>query len=110
MPPSIPPILALDSWSTFFTASLHAATIMSGSIQGSVRLMKKGSGTLILTNGANSYSGGTVLSSGVLNVGADSGGNQNDLALGTGPVTVNTFAELRFGGNTGAVVKIGRAH
>src|ERR1017187_5364601 len=32
MPPSIPPILALDSSSTFFTASLHAATIMSCSI------------------------------------------------------------------------------
>src|ERR1039457_6545276 len=32
MPPSIPPILALDSWSTFFTASLQAATIMSCSI------------------------------------------------------------------------------
>src|ERR1039457_2715084 len=32
MPPSIPPILALDYWSTFFTASLQAATIMSCSI------------------------------------------------------------------------------
>src|ERR1039458_6644996 len=32
MPPSIPPILALDSWSTFFTASLPGATIMSCSI------------------------------------------------------------------------------
>jgi len=76
----------------------------SGSIQGSVTLIKKGSGSLLLTNGANTYSGGTILSNGVLSVGLDSGGNQNDLALGTGPVTVNTSAELRFGGNSGAVV------
>ena len=76
----------------------------NGTIGGVGTLIKKGSGTLILTNGANSYTGGTILSNGVLNVGSDSGGNQNDLALGTGPVTVNSPAELRFGGNTGAVV------
>ena len=76
----------------------------TGNIQGSVTLIKTGTGTLIMTNGANSYSGGTILSNGVLNVGSDSGNNQNDLALGTGPVTVNSPAELRFGGNTGAVV------
>ena len=76
----------------------------NGTIGGVGTLIKKGSGTLILTNGANSYTGGTILSNGVLNVGSDSGGNQNDLALGSGPVTVNTGAELRFGGNTGATV------
>jgi autotransporter-associated beta strand protein len=76
----------------------------NGSIGGSTMLMKKGSGTLILTNGANSYSGGTVISNGVLNAGSDSGNNQNDLALGTGPVTVNSTAELRFGGNSGGTV------
>jgi autotransporter-associated beta strand protein len=76
----------------------------NGTIGGVGTLIKKGSGTLILTNGANSYTGGTILSNGVLNVGMDSGGNQNDLALGTGPVTVNTSAELRFGGNSGTVV------
>lgn len=77
----------------------------NGSIEGPAILVKKGSGTLILTNGANSYTGGTVLSNGVLNVGMDSGNNQNDLALGTGPVSVNTTnAELRFGGNGGSVV------
>jgi autotransporter-associated beta strand protein len=76
----------------------------NGTIGGVGTLIKTGTGTLILTNGANSYTGGTILSNGVLNVGSDSGGNQNDRALGTGPVTVNSTAELRFGGNSGAVV------
>ena len=41
----------------------------------------------------------------MLNVGSDSGGNQNDGALGTGPVSVvGPTAELRFGGNAGNVV------
>lgn len=75
-----------------------------GSISGIGTLLKNGTGTLILTNGANTYSGGTVLSNGVLNVGSDSGGNQNDQALGAGLVTVNAGGELRFGGNTGTTV------
>jgi len=75
-----------------------------GNIGGVGTLTKTGTGSLTLTNGANSYTGGTVLSNGVLKVGAESGGNENDLALGTGPVTINSPAELRFGGNSGAVV------
>jgi autotransporter-associated beta strand protein len=76
----------------------------TGSIGGVATLIKKGTGSLILMNGVNTYSGGTIVSNGVLSVGMDSGNNQNDRALGTGPVTVNTGAELRFGGNAGAVV------
>jgi autotransporter-associated beta strand protein len=77
----------------------------NGTIVSLTSLLKQGSGTLILSNGANSYTGGTLISNGVLNVGADSGGNQNDQALGTGVATVNgATAELRFGGNAGAVV------
>jgi fibronectin-binding autotransporter adhesin len=76
-----------------------------GGIGGVPVLTKKGSGTLILTNGASTYSGGTVISNGVLELGTDSGGNQNDLGLGTGPVSINgATAQLRFGGNSGAVV------
>ena len=77
----------------------------NGIIVSLTSLLKQGSGTLILSNGANTYTGGTLISNGVLNVGSDSGGNQNDQALSTGVVTVNgTTAELRFGGNAGAVV------
>lgn len=76
----------------------------SGSIGGDASLTMSGTGFLLLTNGANSYAGGTVINSGVLKLGAESGGNQNDLGLGTGPVTVNTNAMLLFGGNGGSVV------
>jgi len=77
----------------------------NGTIVSLTSLIKQGPGTLILSNGANSYTGGTLISNGVLNVGADSGNNQNDQALGTGPVSVNgATAELRFGGNAGGVV------
>jgi autotransporter-associated beta strand protein len=75
-----------------------------GNISGDGGLAMSGTGSLLLTNGANNYAGGTVINSGVLRDGLESGGNENDLALGIGPVTVNTSGELRFGGNSGGVV------
>ncbi len=75
-----------------------------GNISGDGGLTLSGTGSLLLTNGANSYAGGTVINSGVLRDGSEDGANENDLALGTGPVTVNASAELRFGGNPGGVV------
>lgn len=74
-----------------------------GNIGGDGALTLSTTGSLLLTNGANSYAGGTVINSGVLRVGVESGGNQNDLALGTGAVIVNSGGELRFGGNGGSV-------
>lgn len=77
----------------------------SGSIMGDTSITKSGTGSLTLTNNtANSFNGGTIINGGLVRLGQDSGGNQNDLGLGVGPVTVNTGGELRFGGNTGAVV------
>jgi len=75
-----------------------------GNIGGDGSLAVSGPGSLLLTNGANSYAGGTVINGGVLRDGLEDGGNQNDLALGTGPVTVNATGELRFGGNGGTLV------
>jgi autotransporter-associated beta strand protein len=75
-----------------------------GNIGGDGTITMSGTASLELTNGANSYAGGTIINSGVLRDGAESGGNENDQALGTGPVAVNAGAELRFGGNGGAVV------
>ena len=77
----------------------------NGTIVSLTSLVKQGTGALVLTNGANSYVGGTVISNGIVALGGDSAGNQNDLALGTGPVSVNgATAQLKFGGNGGAVV------
>ena len=41
---------------------------VSGAVAGGDALAKIGSGTLILTNGSNSYPGGTYLDAGILNV------------------------------------------
>jgi autotransporter-associated beta strand protein len=77
----------------------------SGSIIGDTSITKSGTGNLTLTNNtANSYSGGTIINGGIIKVGAESAGNQNDLALGVGPVTINTGGQLRFGGNSGTAV------
>jgi autotransporter-associated beta strand protein len=95
----VPSVLTVSNSAPFTFGGTNA------SIGGVATLVKQGPGNLILTNGVNLYSGGTVISNGVLSVGSDSGNNQNDRALGTGPVTVNAGGELRFGGNSGAVVQ-----
>ncbi len=81
-----------------------SVTNIVGNIIGDTILTKNGNGSLTLTNGNNTFKGGTVINSGILKAGVESGGNQFDLALGTGIVTVNTSGELRFGGNGGATV------
>jgi autotransporter-associated beta strand protein len=76
----------------------------TGSIIGDATLTKNGTGFLLLTNGANTFSGGTVINGGIVKAGLESGANQNDLALGVGPVTINTGGQLRLGGNGGGTV------
>ena len=59
----------------------------AGSISGSVTLTKEGSGTLAMNMAGNTYSGGTGLGSGVLQIGANStvsGGVLSSGPLGTG--------------------------
>jgi autotransporter-associated beta strand protein len=58
---------------------------VAGSIVGSGALQKLGAGTLAL-NVSNSYSGGTIIKAGNVSLG---GGNANQYALGTGPVTLD---------------------
>jgi fibronectin-binding autotransporter adhesin len=76
-----------------------------GNIIGDTSLTKSGTGNLTLTNGANTFNGGTTISGGIVKAGAESSGNQSDLALGTGPITINTGGQLRLGGNSGGVVQ-----
>jgi fibronectin-binding autotransporter adhesin len=77
----------------------------NGSIIGDTALIKSGTSFLLLTNSTgNTFSGGTVINGGIVKAGLESGGNQNDLALGVGPVTINAGGQLRFGGNSGGVV------
>ena len=82
------------SMSTSPTVTVSGAGVITfgGTISqatGSRRLTIAGPGTLIL-NGANTHSGGTTLSSGILELG-------NNTAAGTGPLSLGT-ATLRAGG------------
>ena len=63
----------------------------SGIISGSGALVQIGSGKLVLS-ASNSYTGGTLVSSGVLDV-------QNSMALGSGAVTLNPGTQLVIDGN-----------
>ena len=115
-----------------FMEGIYAATISSGgamidsngfnitigqAINGSGGLSKSGTGTLTLS-GANSYSGGTTVNTGVLSVGAiaDSGtshiGNSGSLAFGGGTLaftgtTGSTARALAFTGSGGIKVATG---
>jgi len=87
--------------STFQIDPSQTFTVTSA-IGGSGALNKTGTGTMLLT-AANTYSGGTVISSGTLALGSDSGGNQNAGSLGSGAVTI-AGGQLRLGGTGGAIV------
>ncbi|MDR1498039.1 MAG: autotransporter-associated beta strand repeat-containing protein, partial [Puniceicoccales bacterium] len=72
----------------------------TGSITGTGKLIKKGTGTLLLSNtGANTYSGGTDVLEGTLEIGANS-------TPGTGALTVSNDATLKFGDSLHAEVKV----
>jgi fibronectin-binding autotransporter adhesin len=56
-----------------------------GGISGSTTLVKNGTGTLTLAGG-NAYTGGTVVNAGILALGDKT---SNNIALGSGPITLN---------------------
>ena len=63
------------------------STIYSGVLSGAGSLIKTGAGSFTLT-GANTYSGGTTVSNGVLNIN-NGGGSSANSALGTGALTIS---------------------
>ena len=84
--------LALGSVAITVTSGLHTVTIASA-ITGGSGLRKAGAGKLTLT-GANSFSGGTTISGGVLEISSEQtlGGSASGVALGGG--TLKTTASI----------------
>lgn len=77
----------------------HANNLaVPGMISGSGNLLQSGSGVLTL-GGANSYSGGTLISGGTLQLAAfNTIANLPDPAAGTGPITNNSVLSITNGG------------
>lgn len=66
------------------TSKAVAINSNAGSINGAASLVKSGTGTLTL-DGANTYSGGTTLNAGTIQLASD---NANTNAFGSGPITL----------------------
>lgn len=82
------------------TLNNSAASQISGVVSGTGSITKQGTGSLKL-NGANTYSGGTTVSSGLLWVNASTTGTAGAItssAVGRGQVTVASGAALDLGG------------
>ncbi len=77
-----------------FGGSGNGQVNLSGSLTGTGMLIKNSSGTMTLSGDFNTYSGGTTINAGSLNLGKTA----NNM-LGTGPVTVNSPATLNLNGN-----------
>ncbi len=79
-------MLATGTTSTVdMTSNAGYNLTLSGLITGSGSLVQSGTGTLTLSNTSNSYTGGTTVSSGILNI---SNNGNNQCAIGTGTLTL----------------------
>jgi autotransporter-associated beta strand protein/T5SS/PEP-CTERM-associated repeat protein len=84
--PSATPRVDLANANSVLTVTDGLGTTYSGLITGPGRFAKQGAGTFTLT-GANTYTGGTTLSAGVLNIN-NGGTSATNSAIGTGPLTL----------------------
>ncbi len=101
---NVPVILSgtLQSSALVVSATKNYTFGGSGLIGGTNALIKSGVGALTFTNTVNNtFTGGTIISNGIVALGTDSGKNQKDLALGTGPVFIGSGGQLRLGGDSG---------
>ncbi|MFA6564783.1 MAG: autotransporter-associated beta strand repeat-containing protein [Verrucomicrobiia bacterium] len=102
--------LLLHAYNTL-TVTNYIMAVIENNGTGALTLNKLGTGIVVLGNVTNTYTGGTFIGDGVLQLGGDFGigaseamtaiGGTNVIrGLGTGEVTVRSGGELRFGGNT----------
>ena len=83
--------VAVNAYGKNYSRS-SARLIIAGLISGTGGLIVNDGGPLFITNSANTYSGGTIINSGTLNM--DSWSNGKPGTLGTGPVTLNEGASF----------------
>jgi fibronectin-binding autotransporter adhesin len=72
-----------------------ASMAIGGELSGAGGLTKSGANTLTLSTATNTYAGGTTITAGTLQIGTGVFGTENEAALGTGTVTINTGGILR---------------
>jgi autotransporter-associated beta strand protein len=101
--------LTLGSASTFNITNSSRTLTVSAPMVGTGALTKTGNGTLTLS-GANTYSGGTFISSGSGFIGiavdtVSSGGVISSSALGTGTITVNTAGHNVFASGAARILE-----
>jgi fibronectin-binding autotransporter adhesin len=87
-----------------FVYSQSDTTTVSTSLTGPVSVLQNGSGTTILT-AQNSYSGGTIVSSGTL---VANGPNATTSAIGTGNLTINSGGTVLVNGDNALGYDSGR--
>ena len=75
----------------------------SGSITGNLSINLQNSGVVETLNGTNTYTGGTLVTSGILNVG-EPGAGGTVTSLGSGSVTINAGGQLALNGPGGGAV------
>jgi autotransporter-associated beta strand protein len=85
-----------------FTATKNYTFSSTGSIDGTNALLKSGAGTLTITT-TNTFSGGTMLSGGMVALSGPAAGSvtANNFALGSGPITFNGGTLQLYGYNLG---------
>jgi fibronectin-binding autotransporter adhesin len=83
---------------------IEAAITNNGGFAGAVTLVKSGPG-LVKIDGTNSYSGGTFIDQGEIDLAGTDVGYDNPAGLGTGPVTIEAGADLNlYGAGVGTAV------
>ncbi len=88
--------LTLNGVAPTVTVGPGLSATLAATLAGSAGLNKAGAGTLVLGNNGSTYSGGTTVSGGTLNIAV--AGDQTHSAVGVGQaVTVNAGATLRLG-------------
>ncbi len=90
---------AIANGGLLVSAELNGPLTLSGVVSGTGGLVKNGAATLIMSNAANSYSGGTTANLGILRAGATAGATNGPFgSVAASVITINSGAALDVAG------------